>query len=312
MNQVSLVDTAEFPIPVVSYQEAQTISSLVEVDLAGLSDQGKVRTNNEDSFFAARFDRSMGSVQTNLPDGMFPVTGKETCYGMLVADGMGGHAAGEVASRTAVQVMVDLVLRTPDWIMRLDDVMADRVVQRTQERVQQIQGTLSEQVRADARLTGMGTTLTLAASLGTDLLVAHVGDSRAYLMRDGTLHQLTHDQTLAQGMLDAGMITPDAAAHHRLRHVLTGVLSASEKAVPLEVNWFQLVDGDQILLCSDGLFEMVPDTMMADVLKQSSSASETCRKLIDLALEAGGKDNVTAVVARYRIPKHPSVEKGAP
>lgn len=312
MNQVSLVDTAEFPIPVVSYQEAQTISSLVEVDLAGLSDQGKIRTNNEDSFFAARFDRSMGSVQSNLPEGMFPVASKETCYGMLVADGMGGHAAGEVASRTAVQVMVDLVLRTPDWIMRLDDVTADRVVQRTQERVQQIQGTLSEQVRADARLAGMGTTLTLAASLGTDLLIAHVGDSRAYLMRQGTLHQLTHDQTLAQGMLDAGMITADAAAHHRLRHVLTGVLSASDKPVPLEVNWFQLVDGDQILLCSDGLFEMVPEAMMADTLKQPKSASEICRTLIDLALEAGGKDNVTAVVARYRIPNHPSVEKGAP
>ena len=311
MSHQSLVDTAEFPtIP--PQPQTQTISSLVEVDLGGLSDQGSVRTNNEDTFFVARFDRSMRAVHTNLPAGMYPIASMETCYGMLVADGMGGHAAGEVASRTAVQVMLDLVLQTPDWIMRLDDVSSDRVVQRTQERVQQIQGALSAQVRADASLTGMGTTLTLAASLGADLLVAHVGDSRAYLMRAGQLHQLTHDQTLAQGMLDAGIISAEDAAKHRLRHVLTGVLSANEKTVPLEVNWFRLADGDQILLCSDGLTEMVPESKLTEVLRQPGLSTEICRKLIDLALEAGGKDNVTAVVARYHIPASPSVPQEGP
>jgi serine/threonine protein phosphatase PrpC len=303
MSEQSLVDTAEFPRPRFGQHESQTISSLVEVDFGGLSDQGHVRANNEDTFLIARFDRTMHALKTNLPSDTYPVCSTETSYGMVVADGMGGHAAGEVASRTAVQVLLDLVLQTPDWIMRLDNVSSDRVVHRLQERVHQIQGAFLEKTQADASLIGMGTTLTLAASLGTDLLVAHVGDSRAYLMREGRLQRLTRDQTLAQGMLDAGLITPEAAAKHTLRHVLTGVLSANEKTVPLEVAWFKLVDGDQVLVCSDGLTEMVTEAAVTEALNHSGPATEICQTLIDLALKAGGKDNVTVVLARYRIPE---------
>ncbi len=152
----------------------------------------------------------------------------------------------------------------------------------------------------------MGTTLTLAASLGTDLLVAHVGDSRAYLMREGRLQRLTHDQTLAQGMVDAGLITAEKAAKHTLRHVLTGVLSANGKTVPLEVAWFKLVDGDQVLVCSDGLTEMVTEAAITDALNQPGPAADICQTLVDLALKAGGRDNVTVVLARYRIPRIPA------
>jgi serine/threonine protein phosphatase PrpC len=303
MSEQSLVDTAEFPRLRFGQHEAQTISSLVEVDFGGLSDQGLVRTNNEDTFLIARFDRTMHALKTNLPTDTYPVCSTETSYGMVVADGMGGHAAGEVASRTAVTALLELVLQTPDWIMRLDDASLDRVVHRIQERVHQIQGTLADKSHADSSLAGMGTTLTLAASLGTDLLVAHVGDSRAYLMRDGRLQRLTHDQTLAQGMVDAGLITAEKAATHTLRHVLTGVLSANEKKVPLEVAWFKLIDGDQVLVCSDGLTEMVTEATVTEALNQPGPATDICQTLIDRALKAGGKDNVTVVLARYRIPK---------
>lgn len=303
MSEQSLVDTAEFPHPRYGQHEAQTISSLVTVDFGGLTDQGRVRANNEDTFLIARFDRTMHALKTNLPTDTYPVCSTETSYGMVVADGMGGHAAGEVASRTAVKVLLELVLQTPDWIMRLDDASSDRAVQRIQERVHQIQAALSEKSRTDAKLAGMGTTLTLAASLGADLLIAHVGDSRAYLMRDGRLQRLTHDQTIAQGMLDAGLITAEKAAKHTLRHVLTGVLSADEKKVPLEIAWHRLIDGDQVLVCSDGLTEMITEATVTEALSQPGPAAAICQTLVDLALTAGGKDNVTVVLARYQFPE---------
>jgi protein phosphatase len=274
----------------------------VELDLAGLSHPGKVRPNNEDQFFAARLDRKMTRLATNLRAGDYPDSSAETTYGMLVADGMGGHAAGEVASRTTITALLDLVIRTPDWIMRLNDQAVETVMQRTRERLQQIQNILVERARAEPYLAGMGTTLTLAWSAGPDLLVAQVGDSRAYLMRKGQLQQLTRDQTVIQELIDAGQISPQQAARHRLRHMLTGALSTDNKKVPVEFTWTDLADGDQLLLCSDGLTEMVPNAKIADVLRQAGPAAAACQTLIDLALEAGGKDNVTVVVARYRIP----------
>jgi protein phosphatase len=148
----------------------------------------------------------------------------------------------------------------------------------------------------------MGTTLTLACSLGADLLLVHVGDSRAYLMRQGELRQLTRDQTLVQGLVDAGTISAEEATRHWLRHVLTGVLAADGKKVPVECGRFKLADGDQVLLCSDGLTEMVPEAEVSAALLRPGPAEECCRALVDRALEAGGGDNVTVVLARYRFP----------
>lgn len=300
MTNQSLVDTEEFPLPLV--RSTQSKSSQVEVDLGGATDVGKMRSNNEDTFFVARFDRTMQPILTNLPPGDFPDLYAETCYGMLVADGMGGHAAGEVASQTAVRVLVDLVLQTPDWIMRLDDPLIQRVIRRFEQRLWDVQDALTRQARTDSELAGMGTTMTIAASLGTDLLVAHLGDSRAYHLHDGEMRRLTRDQTIAQDMQEAGVLTEEQAAHHQLRHVLTGVLAAGAKKLPVEFRSVKLMDGDQILLCSDGLTEMVSESTIADVLRQPGSAMDVSRALVDLALEAGGKDNVTAIVARYRFP----------
>ena len=302
MQDQSLMDTDEFPQPEASANAAQSISSLVEVDLAGISDQGKVRKNNEDTFFIARFDRTLRALQTNLPIGEYPTLSAETSYGMLVADGMGGHAAGEVASRTAALVLLDLVLKTPDWIMRLDEPLVGEVMRRTEQRLREIQGALAEQAQMNPALTGMGTTLTIAWSLGADLIVAHVGDSRAYLMRQGQLQQVTHDQTFAQALVDAGTLTADEAARHHLRHVLTGVLSTVGSKTPIEFHHLRLLDGDQVLLCSDGLTDMVPDADLASVLRQPGSAEAACQTLIEMALAAGGKDNVTVALARYSFP----------
>jgi serine/threonine protein phosphatase PrpC len=303
MSSNSELDTVEIPPPPLAQAAApESISSRVDVDLGARSHAGKVRPNNEDHFLVARFDRSMRTLLTNLPPGAVPETSTETAYGMLVADGVGGAAAGEVASRMAVTALIDLVLRTPDWIMRPDEHLIQQVLARLDRRFHAINQTLTEEGRADPRLYGMGTTLTLACSLGAKLAIAHIGDSRVYLFRNGRLLRLTRDHTLAQALADAGAISPEEVATHRLRHVLTNVLGAGEAKVKAELHELELLDQDQVLLCTDGLSDMASEADVAAVLEESLTAAAACEALIDLALKGGGKDNVTVALGRYRLP----------
>ena len=136
MVDPGLADTIDLPAPVQLHDRSpQTGSSLVEVDLGALSHPGKVRPNNEDHFLVGRLERTMQTLLTNLPPGDVPQRSAETAYGMLVADGIGGAAAGEVASRMAISVLVDLVLRTPDWIMRFNDLLVQEVLERRLQRL---------------------------------------------------------------------------------------------------------------------------------------------------------------------------------
>ncbi|HEY7112940.1 MAG TPA: protein phosphatase 2C domain-containing protein [Thermoanaerobaculia bacterium] len=279
------------------------VSTLVEMDVAALTDPGKVRDNNEDHYIVARFDRAMSTLLTNLPKGHVPAAYSETVYGLLVADGVGGQQAGEVASRTAIQAIVDLVIDTPDWIMRLDEPLEKEVLDRMERRFQKVREVLVERAQADPKLRGMATTLTVACSLGPVLLTTHVGDTRAYLYRGGKLMRLTRDQTMAQSLADAGAIRPEEIAEHPMRHVLTSALAARGSFVQVEVGRWRLENGDRLLLCSDGLTEMVSEKQITSVLAADSPSDAACRKLVDLALQAGGEDNVTVVLARYRIPE---------
>jgi len=296
-------DTAELPVQrEPEPRQPAGASSLVEVDLAALSHPGKVRRNNEDHFMAARFDRSMRTLLTNLPEAEVPRAYAETAYGMLVADGVGGAAGGEVASRTAIHALVDLVIETPDWIMQLDEPLAREVLQRMERRFQRVREVLIERATADPSLRGMATTMTVACSLGPELLTAHVGDSRAYVFRrGGRLERLTRDQTMAQSLADAGAISQEEVAKHPSRHVLTSALATRGAFVQVELKRSRLEDGDQLLLCSDGLTEMIADEAIARVLAAPGPSAEACQRLVDLALEAGGKDNVTVVLGRYRM-----------
>ncbi|HTR02600.1 MAG TPA: protein phosphatase 2C domain-containing protein [Thermoanaerobaculia bacterium] len=295
-------DTAELPIVQAEPGPKAAPRLTVEIDLGALSDPGRTRKNNEDHFMAARFDRSMRTLSSNLPPGYVPAEFLESCYAFLVADGVGGAVAGELASRTAVQALVDLVLESPTWIMRFDDGYGDQVLQRTEQRFQKAREVLVARAAEDPRLKGMATTMTFACSIGHDLLTAHVGDSRAYLFRrDGRLERLTHDQTMAQSLADAGAITQEDVEHHPSRHVLTSALATRGAFVQVQLKHSRIEDGDVLLLCSDGLTEMVPDATITRVLGLRERSAETCRRLVELALEAGGKDNVTVIAARYQI-----------
>jgi len=307
MSNPGGADTAEFTGPpgVPGRRRPRPSSSLVEVDLAGLSHQGKVRPRNEDHFLTARFGRALETLQTNLPAGELPGRFEEAGYAALVADGMGGAAGGEAASRLAIATLVDLVLATPDWILRLDEGRAEEVLRRARERAGQLRSALRGEALADPALGGSGTTLTLAWSLGAALFVLHAGDSRAYLCRGGRLSRLTRDHTVAQELADRGLIGQEQVAAHPMRHFLTQAFGAGCARVVPEVRQWALQDGDCLLLCTDGLTNMVAEPAIAAALAAGGSAEQTCRGLIDQALEAGGRDNVTAVVARYRIPAEP-------
>jgi protein phosphatase len=273
----------------------------VDVDLGARTDPGRVRPNNEDHYLVCRFQRTMTSLLTNLPEGIVPAEHADTAYGFLVADGMGGRAAGEIASRTAIGALVNLAIQTPDWIMSFDESRVGEVLERMKQRFERLSTVLADRATADPTLAGMGTTMTLVLSLGPEAIVTHIGDSRAYLRHDGTLHRLTHDQTMAQSLADSGAITAEELKRHPLRHVLTGAISTKGRKSPIELQHVHLEDGDQVLLCSDGLTDMLTDERIESILRGPGSSHEICGALVDAALEAGGKDNVTVVLARYQV-----------
>jgi protein phosphatase len=292
---------ATTPVP----PEPAAVSSqgvVVSVDASGLSDRGLKRANNEDHFLISRIDRTWYTLQTNVPAGAFPSSVTDTVTAQIVADGMGGKAGGEVASRTAIAAFVEIVQRTPNLILRLDTQVTQDVLQRMAKRFERVKEALEEVVRHDPTLSGMGTTMTLACNFGADLLVAHVGDSRAYLFRQGRLERLTRDQTLVQFLCEDGMLTEAEVATHPMRHVLTGVLGTQGTPIDVELRFVRLEHGDQILLCSDGLTEMVADDAIGEALAAAPTPADACRRLVDIAIENGGADNVTVVVSRYEIP----------
>jgi serine/threonine protein phosphatase PrpC len=272
----------------------------LDIDLGAISHQGHVRQNNEDSYLVMRFGRSLENLLTNIDPELLDQSYFMNGYGMLVADGMGGMAGGEVASRLALTKLIDLIVETSDWTLALKrqrDVTT--VLERMTERFLEIDEVLRKEAHSDQTLRGMGTTLTVAGAIGNDLIIGHVGDSRAYLLRGDSFKQLTTDHTLAQALIDAGVASRDDPASRSMRHVLTAAVGSLGDQVDPQVQRLKLSAGDQLLLCTDGLTEIVDDEIIAQVMRESTSAQSTCQALVDLALASGGPDNITIVLAHF-------------
>src|SRR5260370_3618304 len=199
--------------PIADAGRPPAFSSWVRVDLEGLTDVGKVRTNNEDHFLIARFGRSLVTLKTNVESSLIPERFDDTGYAMVVADGMGGAAAGEVASSLAISTGVNLALNSPKWNLQPTPEEIQENMEKWRQRFCQIDAFLAQRAEANPLLFGMGTTLTIALSVGADLMLYYVGDSRAYLFRHGQLHRLTRDHTVAQELADAGFICPEQVAN---------------------------------------------------------------------------------------------------
>jgi protein phosphatase len=300
------LETAEFQFKI--SQSAQDTgrpkppSSSVRIDFGAVSDTGKVRDKNEDHFLITKISRNQEVLLTNVADQHVPALAGEDGYAMLVADGMGGMAAGEIASRLAITTALNLIQKSPKWGFKINKKEAREFFERVSQHLRVIDETLTERSEADHRLFGMGTTLTAAYSCGADLFIIHVGDSRAYLYRKGSLCQLTKDHTLAQAMADAGYIAPEDVPRHTKRNVLTNFLGGHHGNVKADVRWLRVTDGDLLLLCSDGLHDMVDDAAIAAILGEGAPPKDAAQSLLNKALERGGKDNVTVVVARYAMP----------
>src|SRR3954465_10965841 len=204
---------------------------------------------------------------------------------LAVADGMGGHAAGEVASRIVIETVAALDTDPPGG--ELTDAL--------RAAVETANNYLRDMVAADGALEGMGTTLTALLWVGQQLGMVHIGDSRAYLLRDGGLEQVTHDHTLVQNLIDQGRITPDEANTPPQRSWITNALDGRTD-IELDLSMREVRAGDRYLICSDGLSSYVSEQTIEEALG-SGDPQTSCDLLVDLALRAGGLDNVTCIVA---------------
>ena len=223
------------------------------------SDKGLVRSNNEDSVYAG----------PRL---------------LAIADGMGGHAGGEVASKIVIGALEDL-----DEDRRIEDLITS-----LREAVEDANDTLSLAVRRDARLDGMGTTLTALRFSGSKVGLVHVGDSRAYLLRNGQLSQITHDDTYVQSLVDAGRLTAEEAIHHPRKSVILRALNGAD--IEPDVSIREARQGDRYLLCTDGLTDVLRAETLLEALADGDP-QECADRLVGLALRGGGPDNVTCIVA---------------
>jgi protein phosphatase len=235
---------------------------------------------------------------TSLPE---PKTqfGDEHGHLFLVADGMGGHRAGEQASALAVVAIEQFTLNTFKWFFHSDAPDAQRVLTQFQTALREADARILDESIEHPELTGMGTTVTMAYHLDSQLCVVHVGDSRAYIFEDDGLHQITHDHTLMAEMVRRGALQPEEVAHHRLRHVITNVVGGNEAGVNVEAHALKVDVGDRLLLCSDGLTEMLTNEAIAATLRAEPDPQAACSKLVAQANDAGGRDNITVLIVRF-------------
>jgi len=276
----------------------------LRVDVAALSDPGKVRERNEDAYAVCRMGRFLERVTSSLPAEDLPERHEAVGHVMIVADGLGGHEAGEVASRTAITRILESVLNEPRWALKLDDPASretelKELERRSRQYLNKMQEAVRQRAAQDPSMSGMGTTFTGVFTVGRDLFVMHVGDSKAYLMRGDKLEKITRDHTLAQEYADLGMIPQEEVDTHRLHHVLTRAVGTHDEALVGDFHHVMLEEGDRLLVCSDGLTDMSGPQDILAVLHRFARSELACKALVDLANERGGRDNVTVIVAGF-------------
>lgn len=268
----------------------------------GLSDRGQRRPSNEDCFLIAELARTLQVHHCNLPQNK-SVFSCHRAHVFMVADGMGGHRAGEVASDMGIRSIEEFLLNTLKRFSNLQASEEQGALRELQNALFQADARIFDETDKHPEWRGMGTTLTMAFAVNWRLFVAHAGDSRCYLYSGGQLQQLTQDHTMTAEMVRRGMISPESEAKHPWRNVVTNVLGGTDRGVRAELHSLDLHDSDVVLLCSDGLTEMVSDDQIAFLLKAEIDPQRACERLVSEANRQGGKDNITAIVARFFTPE---------
>ncbi len=270
----------------------------VEVEFGARSRRGPQRSVNDDHYLILRLGRHLETLMTSLPEGDIPGRFDEYGYGMVVADGMG--AAGEPASRLAITTLVQLGIDFGRWHVRVAEPIAEEMMDRAERFYRNVDSTLLQASHDGERR--LHTALTTVYTAENELFFAHVGHSRAYVFRDDHLMQLTRDHTLERRRPGKPTIVDVAASAQDQHHIVTETLGAGGAgALRLDIERCGLLDRDLILLCTNGLTDVIEDAQIAGALRAHRTPDDQCRALVDLAADSGGADDVTALVAQYRL-----------
>jgi serine/threonine protein phosphatase PrpC len=267
-----------------------------DIDAHGVTHRGKVRRENQDHFLLCSLRKQLAIRGSSIPGAELLLSESERLASFaMVADGVGGSARGETASRVALAAVTRYVtrgLRCYYAASEDDQELYDAL----QSGARECHAELLRRGEAEPAYRGMATTLTLYLGIWPRAYLLQVGDSRCYLLRGDELSQITRDQTMAQEMVDQGIMKPEQVAGTRLEHTLTSAIGGSESlptVTRFDVDW-----GDVLLLCSDGLTRHVSDDRIRGILRKMTSARQACETLLQEALDGGGTDNITVVVSR--------------
>jgi PPM family protein phosphatase len=263
----------------------------VIVQVFGRTDVGRTREHNEDAFVVADLSANNATLQPEVRT--HPTGPKGSLF--MVADGMGGAAAGEIASAMAVDVVL-AQLRSA-WVTD-EGGGGESFVRAIKGATKAANEQINAYATAHPEYRGMGTTATIAGLLGDTLYLAQVGDSRAYLVRNGVARQITKDQSLMQKLIEAGELTEEEAEHSERRNIILQALGP-EATIKVDLTHQVVRRGDTLVLCSDGLSGQVTKDEIASIVSEEADLSAACRRLIDRANENGGPDNITVILARF-------------
>ena len=268
-----------------------------EVDVFGLTHLGKVRKTNQDNFLICSLHKQMRVHYTSLPEvARLPLWGERLAYLAMVADGVGSGLGGGEASRHTIEVVAQYVTESMHCYYTADATDEQAFSDALQEAAMHCHQSVAEKAEADPERRGMATTLTMLISVWPVTYLLQVGDSRCYLLREGALTQITRDQTMAQELVDQGVLTVANADNTRWAHVLSSAIGGRQTA-PVVTRIDRMWD-DVILLCSDGLTKHVSDDRIRERLSTMKSSKQACEDLLQDALDGGGSDNITVLVGR--------------
>ena len=274
------------------------LSSVGVLDIAGRSIRGKLRSHNSDHYLAVKLGRVQDTLISSLAPADLPQRFEEYAYVILVADGRGRRGAGAKASRVALSTLAHVAIRDGKWHVRVDPETAENIRTQVEFFSRQAHDVLYQAHLADSERPDLATTLTAVYVAGTDLFAMGIGNSRALLFRDDYLIRLTNNRTLDQ-WLGAGHprkaddVPPDPGPR--------GQDTAGQPDRTASVDQVQLMSGDRLLLCTDGFTDFVGDREIVEALTSRRHPGEQCQELLDLALAAGSADDITVVVADYRL-----------
>ncbi len=272
-----------------------------DLDFFGVTHLGKVRKDNQDHFLVATLHKTMRVRVSSLPNPeLLEMPSQRIASVGMVCDGVGGHAGGEDASRSAVEAVTSYVTNAMECVLSESrEGSSDVFLESLRTAAQSAHELIARKAHESGDRKGMATTLTLLLAVWPDVYLLQVGDSRGYRYRQGVLEQLTRDQTMAQELLASGVLTPEQAARSPYSNVLSSSLGGSTWSP--EVSRSDLRYGDVFLLCTDGLTRHVSDDLIAERLHGLTSSEAAARALLQDALDAGGTDNVTVLVLRNKL-----------